>query len=383
MSKQPSNPWRQALGVVSRSGAAGRQALPAGNVWKKTMVNADVNIMEYFADSDELSMFKTSPLQKFIEFKWHSIGSRHHCLSAVVHCLYVVLLVLYVLEIYILNPNEGTSINVGTSTPAGAGPENGAAEQEGLGRYSHPRNYYALLLLACMALPLTYEIAQVRASGIAEHLTELENYVDLSFIVFSIANSLYQYLVSAQDFIAKVLAILVIILTAFRTLKYLRIFRSFSPIVTMMMKVVIQLKAFLLFFLILLAFVSLLIGIVGVQNIGRPGAFRNQWFGQPRYPGSEYKHVHPMLAHFLVVFRAALGDYSIVAAAQWASTSDAILFWLVWLVVVVYCCIMFLNFVIAEACSSYEHVAQHLDAVMEKDRANLISEAESMTPFHW
>ena len=90
-----------------------------------------------------------------------------------------------------------------------------------------------------------------------------------------------------------------------------------------------------------------------------------------------------MLAHFLVAVRAALGDYSIVAAAQWASTPDAILFWLVWLVVVVYCSIMFLNFVIAEACGSYEHVAQHLDAIMVKDRANLVSEAESMAPLSW
>jgi hypothetical protein len=80
------------------------------------MVNADINIMEHFADSDELSMFKTSPIQNFIEFKWHSIGSRHHCLSAVVHFLYVVLLVLYVLD-----PNEATSSNVGAATPAATG----------------------------------------------------------------------------------------------------------------------------------------------------------------------------------------------------------------------------------------------------------------------
>ena len=83
------------------------------------MVNADINIMEHFADSDELSMFKTSPIQNFIEFKWHSIGSRHHCLSAVVHFLYVVLLVVYVLEIYVRDPNEATS--VGASTPAATG----------------------------------------------------------------------------------------------------------------------------------------------------------------------------------------------------------------------------------------------------------------------
>ena len=115
-----------------------------------------------------------------------------------------------------------------------------------------------------MALPLAYEIAQVRASGLAEHLTELENYGDLAFIVIGIGNPLYQYWVSAHDFVAKVLAIAVIVLTAFRSLKYLRLSRSFSPIVTMMIKVVVQLKAFLLFFFILLAFVSLLVGIAGV-----------------------------------------------------------------------------------------------------------------------
>ena len=91
---------------MGRSGVAGCLALLAGRAWKKTMINEDINIMEYFADSDELSMFKTSPIQSFIEFKWHSFGQQHHFLGAVVRFLYVMLLVLYVLEVYVLNPNE-------------------------------------------------------------------------------------------------------------------------------------------------------------------------------------------------------------------------------------------------------------------------------------
>lgn len=46
---------------------------------------------------------------------------------------------------------------------------------------------------------------------------------------------------------------------------------------------------------------------------------------------------------------------------------------------VIITCIIFLNFIIAEASASYEKVSERLDAVIQKEKSALIGEAEEMT----
>jgi hypothetical protein len=48
--------------------------------------------------------------------------------------------------------------------------------------------------------------------------------------------------------------------------------------------------------------------------------------------------------------------------------------------VVIITCIIFLNFIIAEASASYENVKENLDALKNKEKAALIAEAEMMMP---
>ena len=55
-------------------------------------------------------------------------------------------------------------------------------------------------------------------------------------------------------------------------------------------------------------------------------------------------------------------------------------FFIIWFLVVVILCIIFLNFIIAEASASYAKVVENLDALKNKEKASLISEAESMIP---
>lgn len=51
-----------------------------------------------------------------------------------------------------------------------------------------------------------------------------------------------------------------------RSFKYLRIFECFSPIVYMLSKVLIDLQIFLFFYVILIAFFSLIMGVIGLSN---------------------------------------------------------------------------------------------------------------------
>ena len=50
-----------------------------------------------------------------------------------------------------------------------------------------------------------------------------------------------------------------------------------------------------------------------------------------------------------------------------------------WILSVVVTCIIFLNFVVAEACASYSKVTESLESVIKQSQAALIGESEDMT----
>ena len=49
-----------------------------------------------------------------------------------------------------------------------------------------------------------------------------------------------------------------------------------------------------------------------------------------------------------------------------------------WFLVVLLTCIVFLNFIIAEASNSYSNVMDRLEAMTNKEKSSLISEAEDI-----
>jgi hypothetical protein len=51
-----------------------------------------------------------------------------------------------------------------------------------------------------------------------------------------------------------------------RSFKYLRIFECFGPIVYMLSKVLVDLRIFLLFYMILICFFSLNMNVIGISN---------------------------------------------------------------------------------------------------------------------
>ena len=48
-----------------------------------------------------------------------------------------------------------------------------------------------------------------------------------------------------------------------------------------------------------------------------------------------------------------MGDFAIIAAAEFLTPIENYMFWVVWLLAVVVQCIIFLNFIVAEASNSY------------------------------
>lgn len=218
--------------------------------------------------------------------------------------------------------------------------------------------------------------------GPGHYFSELKNYQDILYIYASIANIILQNILSPVDLACKILMIFIILLAVVKTFYYLKIFGALSPIVTMLANVIYDLRIFLLFYIILIVLFSLLLGILGLGNKEIAGGFK-EMYGTATvadgYPGSEYENVGLYLGNILTVLRMSMGDFGFDSAYLLSATEN-IIYWFVWAIIVVVTCIIFLNFIIAEASASYEKVASDLEAYIMKEKALLIQEAELMMP---
>ena len=77
-----------------------------------------------------------------------------------------------------------------------------------------------------------------------------------------------------------------------------------------------------------------------------------------------------------------MGDFDFDASTYLTQQENTI-YWIIWLMVVVLTCIVFLNFIIAEASASYEKVKYNLVAMINKEKASLVAEAEGMYLDRW
>ena len=95
------------------------------------------------------------------------------------------------------------------------------------------------------------------------------------------------------------------------------------------------------------------------------------------FPNEEYQMIPKELGYILSVLRYSLGDFDF-EASTWLTPEENNLYFLIWLLIVAVTCIIFLNFIIAETSASYETVKANLVAEVNRGRALLIAEAESM-----
>ena len=199
--------------------------------------------MDIIQQSDELAIFKAKAIIPFVTFKWDKYGWKHHFIGLVIHFVQIVLLVMYVKGIYIDNILENCYLI-----------ENSC------------RNYYVFCLLLSVTHTFIYEILQMLRIGLKLYLRDPQNYLDMLFIMFSILTIGHHFVVHPFTFLSKAVLIVAILFNTLRTLKCMRIFTAFSPIVIMLDNVLWQLRFFVLFYVILLAFFSLGLNIVGLGN---------------------------------------------------------------------------------------------------------------------
>lgn len=214
---------------------------------------------------------------------------------------------------------------------------------------------------ACLLYPVYYDGTQLFKQGGA-YFAQGSNYLDLVHIGFGFINIWCQMSPNGTwNIWSKIVMIIVIMTTLFKTFFFMRIFVAFSYIVTMIVQVAIDLKVFLVFFFILIVMFSMIFDVIS------------------RNDAPEYAKIGPWWGNFMTTFRLALGDFDFGMIEDKPLTKQHVLFWITWLLMVIFSSLIFLNFIIAEVSSSYNGVKENINAQIYKERAGLINEAEDIT----
>jgi hypothetical protein len=340
---------------------------PRTGVESMELANEDINLLAICTDSNELAMFESETLKDLIEFKWNAFAWNWHLFGCVIHLAYIVILFLYTDLIYI----QGT----------------GASTKEETGE-DKEMNSYSIILLIGVIYPACYEAVQMFKNGIGEYLSDLGNYIDLIYIWGSIAMSILHMILTPYATISKILMSLIVILAIRRTFSFLKLFSTLSPIVTMLTNVFWDLRIFLTFYAILILLFSLMYGVLGIANYKLEGRFQDTFYTIPENetervlneeaPGIEYEKIGLFLGNIFQTVRISMGDFAVIAAADYLTQEENILFWIIWLITVIVTCIVFLNFIVAEASASYAEVSDQLENYIQLQRADLVAEAESL-----
>ena len=101
------------------------------------------------------------------------------------------------------------------------------------------------------------------------------NYSDLLYIWGSIIQVILHSTQSPYTLACKITMYIVVFLCLIKTFFFLRIFDAFSPIVTMIARVVKDLQVFTFFFMLLIWMFAILIGVLGLGNLNVDGKFRD------------------------------------------------------------------------------------------------------------
>ena len=168
-----------------------------------------------------------------------------------------------------------------------------------------------------------------------------------------------------------------------KTFFYLRIFKGLSYIVILLKDVIKGLKAFVIFYLMIIFLFSLIFSVLGLGNHQIPGNFKEFVDSRPDdwsedIPHEEYDVIGPLIGSIFFVLRSSVGDFDF-NASTYLTPAENIIFWLAFVAIFLMNCIVFLNFIISEIGATYEMTRAKIEGLVMKDKADLITEAADMT----
>lgn len=225
--------------------------------------------------------------------------------------------------------------------------------------------------------PFYYEISQLYTTGFKEYFRDSWNYNDQAFIWIGALNIIFKFNIKDQADIRQITTMcLVLLLCLIRILFFLRIFNRLSYLVTLIQSVIKDLLYFMIFFCIIVGIFSLTIGVLGYHN----KTVNKELWEKARatsVPGEEYDQIGLFWGNIITIIRWSVGDNDF-SGVSLLKKENQVLFWICWVIVLYIMCIIFLNFIIAEASASYERVGINLDNLVRYQTAVLIKESELM-----
>lgn len=242
------------------------------------------------------------------------------------------------------------------------------------------------MLLCGVVYPSLYEARRVYKSGFSKYLSSFAHISDMIYILGGFTNVMLQKFGNPFHISSKVCLTLILMQQLKKTFFFLRLFDNLSYLVTMLNTVLYDLRVFLLFYFILVGLFSMIFSVLGTANEKIEGSFKKhydriQLAADPNtitlYTGSEYKMIGKIMGNFFTTLRLSLGDFDF-DASTFMQTRENFLYWVVWFIMVIMTCIVFLNFIIAEASASYSTVKDRLEAMVTLEKASLCAEAEVM-----
>lgn len=190
-------------------------------------------------------------------------------------------------------------------------------------KYICGENVYAFILLGGIVYPLVYETIHMFRTGILTYFSNISSIMDVVYILSSLLMSAIHVIENPLHLASRIVMTGVILLSILRTFKFMRIFRAYSPIVTMLSNVIIDLAPFMLFYTTLIALFSLLWGTVGMGSLIKKinplfyEAFDSSANAGEAYPGVEYKVIGLLLGNGFDVLRTTLGDYACITTSMY------------------------------------------------------------------
>jgi len=171
---------------------------------------------------------------------------------------------------------------------------------------------------------------------------------------------------------------IVLLMALMKTFFFLRVSMTLAYLVTLIIKVMGDLVFFIMFYIILIYMFGLILGVLGYENftfmeVDDPDEWE-EVTGDEEAPGFEYEFVPTFVGNIFAVIRMSLGDNDF-GGVIYLGNSKGMVFWITWAIIAYICFIIFMNFIITEACVIYEKVADNLEQNLLLERANLINEA--------
>ena len=232
------------------------------------------------------------------------------------------------------------------------------ANEDEIGENVPPLANCLYLNCVCLIYPIFYYSKLAINEG-SKWFAKPGNYIHLLHIFLGYFNIFCQFRLGTHAFISKVVLIIVVMIILIKCFFFMRIVKSYSYIVTMVLTVVDDLKSFLLFFAIFNTMLSMIFDVIAKVKV------------------FEYHYIGAFLGNWINTLKMAFADFNLSVIEQTdplfeLDTQTHYLYWFIWFICVIFSALILLNFIIAEVCNSYSKVKDNLEALIYKERATLI-----------